>query len=192
MALPIFPDLPTMAWNSKKRQIWEGVKVQKSGSGRRKSLRTQAYPEWEIECSYTCLDTEQIKKAAGFFAMVGGEFQPFLWKDPEDYFEEAVRIGTGTGSQSQFQLLKNLGGYYIEPVRDVVSGTLTVKVNGAAVSVLSENNGLVTVSPPAAGAVVTASFEYYWRVAFDGNSSEWENFWYNYYKLNKILVVTVR
>jgi uncharacterized protein (TIGR02217 family) len=192
MSLPIFPELPTMAWNSQKTQRWDTI-IQKSGSGRRKSFSRWAYPEWVIDCSYTCLDTETIKKAYGFFAMVRGQFQPFLWKDPEDYQETKVRIGTGNGANKTFQLLRAYGGLYTEPVRDIVSGTLKVLVNDLPVTAALGADGQVALAaPPANGAAVTASFEYYWRVAFDGDELTWTNFWYGFYRLNKVTMVTVR
>jgi uncharacterized protein (TIGR02217 family) len=189
MSLPIFPDLPSMAWNSKKYQRWDTV-VKKSGTRKRKTLSRWAYPEWEIQCSYTSLNQSEIEKAAGFFGMVRGQAQEFLWKDPEDYRQVNVQIGVGSGVATEFQLLKNLGGYYVEPVRDIIDGTLAVFADGEIIPVTLGIDGLITSTPPAT-SVVTATFDYYWRVAFKDDDLDWDNFWYNYYKLNAIAVVTV-
>lgn len=192
MSLPIFPALPSMAWDSQKTARWS-TKIQKYGSGKRKSLSQWAYPEWDIECSYTCLNPAEIEQAAGFFNLVRGKFQPFLWKDPEDYKQTKVRIGTGNGVNTDFQLLRNLANLYVEPVRDVVAGTLVVYAEDSLITVtLGADGWITTATPPAEGAVITASFEYYWRVVFDSDELNWTNFWYNYYKLNKITVVTVK
>lgn len=192
MSLSIFPSIPTMAWNSKKIQRWNTVVVQKSGNGRRKSLCRQTYPEWEIQCSYTALDDDAVEQAAGFFAMVRGQHQPFLWLDSEDYRETAVRIGTGNGTAKQFQLLRNLGDFFVEPARDIVSGTLTVYVDDDSVPAALGDDGLVALTvAPAVGTIVTATFQYYWRVAF-ADDIDWDNFWYGFYKLNTIKLVTVR
>lgn len=191
MNIPIFPELPTMAWNSKKKQCWNTV-VKKSGTGRRKTLSRWAYPEWEIQSAYTCLDTDAIRKAAGFFGMVRGSFQEFLWKDPDDYREENVTLGQGDGSKCDFQLIKNIGGLYIEPVTDIVAGSMSVTVDGLAVAATVGDSGLITLATaPASGMPVTATYEYYWRVAFKEDELDWDNFWYGYYKLNTITVVTV-
>lgn len=192
MSLPIFPDIPTMAWNSIKRQRWN-TKVQKSGSGIRKSLSRWAYAEWDIEAEYTCLNQDQIELVAGFIGLVRGQFKPFLWKDPEDFKQTKVRIGTGNGINTDFQLLRNLGNLYIEPVKDIVAGTLAVCANDTEIPVTLGTDGLVKANTaPETGAIVTASFEYYWRVAFADDEADWTNFWYNYYKLNKIKLVTVK
>lgn len=192
MSLPIFPQFPSMAWNSEKTQSWE-VTVKKSGSGKRKTMTSQAYPNWNIKCSYTALGQQEVEQAAGFFARVKGELLPFLWKDPEDYRENNVRIGTGNGENREFQLLRNYADEYVEPIYDVVPGTLAVFVDGVAVGFSLDADGLVIITaPPAIGAVITATFEYYWRVAFDTDSITWVNFWYNYYQLKTITLVNVR
>lgn len=192
MNLPIFPDLKTMAWNNTKTMRWD-TKIQKSGSGRRKTLSRWSYPEWVLECQYTCLDDSEIKQAAGFFAMVRGRHQPFLWKDMEDYKQERVRIGVGNGQQIGFQLVRNYAGLFVEPIKDVVAGTLVVLVNDEPVGIASEEEGWVELTtPPADGAIITATFEYYWRVAFDDDELDWDNFWYGFYKLKRVRLVTVR
>lgn len=192
MALPIFPDLPSMEWNNKKQPIWN-VTVKRSGTGKRKSLTTQAYTHWELSMSFRCLDQEQIEKAAGFFSMIKGSLTPFLWKDMEDYKQEKVRIGAGNGENTGFQLVRNLGNYYVEPVLDIVPGTLTVYVADEPTAVTLDTDGWVDFAePPPMGAIITASFEYYWRVAVVDNCPTWENFWYGFYKLNSFTLETVR
>lgn len=192
MSLPVFPQFPSMAWNSEKAQSWE-VTVKKSGTGKRKTMTSQAYPNWTIKCSYTALSQEEVERAAGFFAQVKGELLPFLWKDPEDYQEPNVRIGTGNGANKEFQLLRNYADEYVEPIYDVVPGTLMAFVDGVTANYTLGTDGLITMAaPPALGAVVTATFEYYWRVAFDVDNVTFTNFWYNYYELKTITLVNVR
>jgi len=191
MSYPIFPNLPSMAWNSKKIQRWNTI-VKKAGSGKRKTMTNWAYPEWEIQCSYTCLNDDEIEQVAGFLATVRGQLLPFLWLDPEDYHETKVRIGTGNGTQTEFQLLRNFANMYVEPVRDIVPGTLTVYVDDVVTPVDLGTDGRITfAAAPKSGAIITATFKYYWRVAFKDDDLDWDNFWYGYYKLNTFSVVTV-
>lgn len=192
MSLPVFPYFPSMAWDSTKTQSWDVV-IKKSGSKKRKTMTTQAYPEWTIKCSYTALSDYEVEQAAGFFAKVKGQLSPFLWKDFEDYKQTNVRIGTGNGTNKNFQLLRNYADDYVEPIYDVVPETLTVYVDGVAVPYTLGTDGLVTlIMPPELGKAVTATFEYYWRVAFDDDGITWDNFWYKYYKLNTITLVSAR
>lgn len=191
MSLPVFPYFPSMAWNSTKTQKWDVV-VKKSGSKKRKTMTTQAYPEWIIKCSYTALDSNEVDQLAGFFSKVKGRLSPFLWKDLEDYKQENVRVGTGNGVNKDFQLLRNYADDYVEPIYDIVSGTLTMYVDGLPVLYTMGTDGMITLATAAAnGKAVTATFEYYWRVAFDDDIT-WENFWYGFYKLNTITLVSAR
>lgn len=192
MSLPIFPYFPSMDWDSSKTQSWDVV-IKKSGSKKRKTMTTQAYPQWTIKCSYNALNDYEVEQAAGFFAKVRGQLSPFLWKDFEDYKQEKVRIGTGDGANKDFQLLRNYAGTYVEPIYDVIPGTLIVYADDISVSFELGNDGLVTLgAAPITGTVVTATFEYYWRLAFDDADITWGNFWYDYYKLNTITMVSAR
>lgn len=189
MSLPVFPTLTTMEWNSVKKQRWN-TKVQTSGSGIRKTMAAWAYPQWEIKAAYRALSTAEYKTLAGFCAQVKGSFAPFLWLDPEDYQETGVRIGIGSGASKSFQLLRNFDNRFVEPVRDIVAGTLHVYEAGVEKTVTLGSDGIVTFSP-ANGAIITATFQYYWRVAFKDDDLDWEYFWYSLYRLKTLEMVTV-
>lgn len=192
MALPIFPDLPSMDWNNTKKPVWN-VTVKKSGTGKRKSMTTQAYTLWKLTMSFKCLDQTQIEKAAGFFSMIKGAYSPFLWRDMEDYRQKNVRIGLGNGENTGFQLVRNLGGYYVEPITDIAPGTLTVYVDDEPTTAILDTDGWIDLAnAPPIGAVVTATFEYYWRVAVADDCPDWANFWYRFYQLNTFTLETVR
>ena len=189
MSLPIFPNLPTMAWNNSKIPDIDVI-TKKSGTGKRKSMTTRAYPEWKLTMAFTCLNQEEIEKLAGFILMVGCQLSPFLWKDMEDYKQEKVRIGIGNGANTGFQLIRNWGNYYVEPVRDIVEGTLTVYADNIPVAATLEEDGWIELANPQPGKIITASFEYYWRVAFE-EIPDWSLFWYDFYRTKSFSVVTV-
>ena len=192
MSLHVFPVTTNMEFNSKKTEMWDDVIVKKTGSGRRKTLSRRAYPDWGIQVKFTGLGDAQVESIAGFIAQHRGEFQEFLWLDPVDFQETAVRIGTGDGSTTKFQLVRNLADKFVFPVADYVSGSLSVYVDGVAVTVLSVSDGLATLaSAPALNSVVTATFQYYWRVALDGSKYSWTDPFYNLYKFETINLVTV-
>jgi uncharacterized protein (TIGR02217 family) len=191
LSLPVFSSPATMAWSSTKTQIWD-TKIQRHGNGRRKTLARWLYPEYEINCSYTCLNQAEVDYVAGFFGIVRGQAFPWLWKDPEDFRQTKVQIGIGDGANTGFQLLRNLSGLFVEPVSDIVPGTLLVFVNDTSVSATLGDDGWVTINAPATESIVTATFEYYWRVAFADDEMTWENFWYSFYKLKSVKLVTVK
>ena len=191
MTLSTFPDIPGMEWNSTKTPSFDVV-VQKSGSKRRKTLSTHAYPEWELECSFTALNKDQIDKIAGFFMSVHGQLKSFLWLDMEDYKQAGVLLGTGDGTTQKFQLQRSWADLFFEPVTDIVDGTLIVYQGENRTAVTLEDDGMVYfATPPGVGVKLCADFHYYWRVAFEDNIT-WPMIWYNLYKLNSFKLVIAR
>lgn len=191
MSLPVFPNLKSQAWNSTKTQQWDTT-VKISGSGKRKTMTTRAYPKWLIECSYTALTHKEITQIAGFLGTVKGQLKPFLWLDMEDYRQAGINIGTGDGIKQRFQLLRSWPGF-VEPVLDIVPNTLII-YQGSNIfkDFILEDNGIIYFPiPPPAGIKLTADFKYYWRVSLEEDDLTWEIFWYNFYKLNSFKVVTV-
>jgi uncharacterized protein (TIGR02217 family) len=189
--MQIFPQLPGQAFGSKKTQRWD-VKAQKSGSKKRKAMTSQVYPEWEIEVAYKALSKENIDKIMGFYGAMKGPLTPFLWRDLEDYREENIRLGIGDGMTSGFYLIRNVGGYFADRVFDVVSGTLKVYVNGTLAEYTTGDAGLIMLTKtPEAGDVISADFEYYWRVCFADEYTESVNIFYDLYENKKIRLVTI-
>jgi len=192
MSLHVFPVTTNMEFNSKFTEICDGVVVKKTGTGRRKTLSRRAYSDFGIQVKFIGLDDDQVDEIAGFIGQHHGEAHEFLWRDPKYYQVAGVRIGTGDGVTTQFQLLRNLADRYVYPITDIVTGTLTVYVNGSAVAVSSITGGLVTLdTAPAQGSIVTATFQYYWRVAFDQSKFNWTDPFYNLNKFETISLITV-
>ena len=119
--------------------------------------------------------------------------EPFLWKDPEEYKVTKQQIGIGNGAKSEYQLFRSFGVFTV-PVTDVVANTLTVYINDVATTAYTlEEGGIVKFSgTPQTGKVISASFEYYWRVALadDGLTSEVQYLDIN--KISALRMVTVR
>ena len=77
MILRKFPeDLNGLAWESIKSMDWN-TKVQKSGSGKVRTLTTQLLPNWTIETKFQILTDEQYRKLLGFVALLKGAHIPF-------------------------------------------------------------------------------------------------------------------
>ena len=191
MTLAIFPAMP-IGWNSTKTIKWE-TKVIKSASGKRKAMTSVAYPEIEIECPLVGLTQQQVETVGGFVCARRGMLEPFLWKDPEEYKVTKQQIGIGNGAKSEYQLFRSFGVFTV-PVTDVVANTLTVYINNVATTAYTlEEGGIVKFSgTPQTGKVISASFEYYWRVALadDGLTSEVQYLDIN--KISALRMVTVR
>lgn len=112
-----------------------------------------------------------------------GQLFGFRWKDWSDYrscktknqpaFTDQI-IGTGDGTQTQFQLVKNYtsGAYgYQRKVRKPVAGTVLVGKNGVNQSTgwtVDTTTGIITFAvAPAAGQSISAGYEFDVPVRFD-------------------------
>jgi uncharacterized protein (TIGR02217 family) len=118
-----------------------------------------------------------------FFEARRGKLVAFRFRDPLDNRSSPYgaataaldqRIGTGNGTLKQFALQKTYGtgpDAYARPIEKPVAGTLKVAVGGAALGggfSLDATTGVVTLAnAPAAGAAVTAGFEFDVPVRFD-------------------------
>ncbi len=119
-----------------------------------------------------------------FFEERRGRLHGFRWKDHLDFKSGAPQaavtasdqvIGTGDGATASFQLVKIYGTGlrdYVRTITAPVAGTVVIRVAGSAVAGFSTNvlTGVVTFKPgaiPAAGAVITAGFEFDVPARFD-------------------------
>lgn len=118
---------------------------------------------------------DDIHAVIAFFEERRGRLRGFRWKDHADFKSCAPRasvaafdqaIGTGDGKTLSFQLVKRYGagpGAYVRTITKPVAGSVKVAVAGveSALFIADPLTGLVHFSnPPAAGAAVTAGFEF--------------------------------
>jgi uncharacterized protein (TIGR02217 family) len=122
-----------------------------------------------------------------FFEARQGQLFGFRWKDWSDYKSSAAsqvvtaadqQIGVGTGSVQSFQLAKAYRSgteTYVRPVKKPVAGTVKVAVSGVLLQESTDwavdlGSGLIWfVTPPAAGSIVSAGFEFDVPVRFDSD-----------------------
>lgn len=114
----------------------------------------------------------QYATLIAFFRARKGRAVGFRFKDWSDFEVTGGNIGTGTGSQTVFQLRKQYidGGVTVNrTITKPVAGTVTAYVNGSPTSVtVDTTTGEITFSSaPASGAVITADFEFDVPVRFD-------------------------
>ncbi len=169
-----FPDIRKFSWKSKKSQQWNTV-VQRSASGKVRTLTTQLYPLWTIEASYPALTDEESQLLQGFFASLKGEQKPFWWLDPEDntVTNRPLVYLSATEYQATMQF-----GTHVEAVEYI--DTVTVYVDGAAVDASAYTiDGGVIVFNTAPGGTVTADYRYYWKMMFKGDTLSMERIFAN-------------
>lgn len=181
-----FPAIRSLAWKSTKEQKWNTV-VKTAGSGRIRTMTTWQYPQYIISTQFAYLSPAQYREIMGFFSLVKGGTEPFLWLDPED--NEEINIPLGLGRDGEWQAVRRMGSY-IEPVayvEDLILYADGVRVDGAV-----SDKGVIRCSGTVApDAVITADYTYYWKVRLDGSFSAEATF-KNIYKSKSFKLVTVR
>lgn len=135
---------------------------------------------------------DDLHAVLAFFEERRGRLHAFRWKDWADYKSCAPlqtpsaldqALGAGTGSQTEFQLVKTYGSSfspYVRTIRKPVSGTVKVAVAGVEKTAgthftVDATTGIVTFLPgsiPALGQAVTAGYEFDVPCRFDTDRLE--------------------
>jgi len=142
----------------------------------------------KYDAGYGIRSFADLAGVVAFFEERRGRLHGFRFRDRLDYSSAAPgqavaptdqRIGTGDGATTVFSLVKRYGSAfapYDRPIVKPVSGTVRVAVSGAERTSgfsVDAAAGLVTfASPPAAGAPVTAGFQFDVPVRFDTDALE--------------------
>lgn len=155
-----------------------------TGSGAEERNSRWADSKRVYNAGYGIRSLDDLHAVIGFFEERRGKLHGFRWKDHRDFKSCAPSasispldqaLGTGNGTNAAFQLVKKYGTGlrdYIRTITKPVSGTVRAAVNGVETSAFSVNTltGIITFtagSIPAAGAAVTAGFEFDVPVRFD-------------------------
>jgi uncharacterized protein (TIGR02217 family) len=155
-----------------------------SGQEERNSRWAQSRRRYNV--GFGVKTISQLQEVIAFFEGRRGRLHSFRFKDHVDYkssngaLQPAATdqiLGTGTGSLATFQLKKHYGAPSRDYVRTIVApvaGTVLVAVNAVPTLgfSLNEQTGVITFNAgnmPAAGAVVTAGFEFDVPVRFDSD-----------------------
>jgi uncharacterized protein (TIGR02217 family) len=128
---------------------------------------------------------DDLAEVVAFFEARHGQLYGFRWKDWTDFRSCAPSgqpsaadqaIGPGDGARTAFQLRKTYasgGASYARPIAKPVEGSVLVAVNGTPrvygthFSVDHETGLVSFVTAPAAGAAVTAGYDFDVPVRFD-------------------------
>lgn len=195
------------------------TEIQPSLAGREVRIQNFQNPLWEMTCTFEYLLNDPryadetgftpLEQIMGFYLARGGQFDDFLLnltdltQRQEDSVYSGQPIGTGDGTTTAFQLVRNLGGF-MEAVQNPSNQSATIYVNGVAKTPTTDytiTNGLVTfTAAPANGALITADFVMLYRVRFDVGTSrqgtregvEFENFQFHLYQCRELQLISVR
>lgn len=140
------------------------------------------------DVSYGIRRADDLAAVVAFFEARNGRLHGFRFKDWSDHRSGAPSqvvsatdqpIGTGDSTKTTFQLVKQYRSgpqSWTRAITKLVAGSVRVAVNGAELSSgwsVDPTTGLVTFStPPAAGAIITAGFEFDVPVRFDSDTMD--------------------
>lgn len=188
----VFPTLPGLEWNVTRAPIWSTTK-KASASGRQFRVANFSFPRYKYTMSFSVLRTggswTELSQLVGLFNQVYGDFDSWLFTDPDDYTVTAQPMGTGDGVTRTYQLVRTWGGF-VEPVYDTNSTPL-IYVAGALKTAGTDYTisatGLVTFTvAPTGGQALTWTGTYYRRVVFSQASYEFNKFMQNLWELKRL------
>ncbi|MEL7027683.1 MAG: DUF2460 domain-containing protein [Pseudomonadota bacterium] len=160
------------------------------GSGFEERNTPWAHSRRRYNAGYGLKSLQDIEAVIAFFEARRGRLYGFRWKDPFDFSSAALgasvsaadqSIGTGDGTQADFQLAKSYASgahAYVRPIKKPVSGTVVIAVDGAAqtegadysVDVTTGVVSFASGAEPGVGLAVTAGFEFDTAVRFDADA----------------------
>lgn len=198
MSQSVYPILPGLTFGVTRTPVWSTTK-KASVSQRVFRVANASYPLYRVKLIYEFLRQTQgyteMQTLVGFFNSMKGDFDTFLWADPDDNAVSAQAIGVGDAVNKSFQLVRAFGGY-VEPVFDSNSAP-AISVNGV-LQTLTTNytvsaTGLIGfVTAPAAGLSVTWTGSFYRRMAFTQSSAEFAKFMNSLWELKTIELESVK
>jgi uncharacterized protein (TIGR02217 family) len=157
------------------------------GSGREERNARWAHSRRRYDAGYGIKTFDALSAVVAFFEERRGRLHGFRWRDRLDHKSGTANaaltpldqaIGTGDGTTSGFQLVKTYGSAhapYARPVVKPVAGSARIAVAGVEKTpsvhfTCDVTTGLVTFLSghiPAAGASITAGFQFDVPVRFD-------------------------
>jgi len=159
-----------------------------SGKEQRNQIMSRPLREWYLNWKW--MDVAARNKLIELFQRAKGQYDTFLYKDYDDYACGLTEcIVTAVGGETTTQLIK---AYYVgesetwsEDKKDIVPSSVSapiVKIDAAVKTegthfTLSDTTGIIDwtggsspVGALGAGEVVTASYQFYFRVRFASDS----------------------
>lgn len=167
MTKKFFPLSPgRVQWKTSMTDSWEINEVV-TAQGRRRAVCTQKYPKHVFSITFPLLSDAQVDQLLGFYNLCQGSLLPFLYKDYDHHHVEEQRLSINT--YGNYRCVAILGNY-LEPV-DYVDN-VTVYLDGKNVTEqCSIVDGTIAVPGNTSTRIVTATYDYYWRVIFEDSIS---------------------
>lgn len=196
MSNAIFPTLTGVKKGGRTRTpIWK-TKIQTSVSDREVRTSYGSFPRYQYSLPFEYLranaQQQDWQTLVGFFNARNGNFDSWLYDDPDDNTVVDQVFGVGDGVTKEFRLVRSFGGF-IEPIK-AVNGTPIIKAGGVvAYPVVSAMIGIVTFAvAPAEGVSLTWSGKFYFRCRFLESKVEFARLMQGFWSASKIGFITIK
>jgi uncharacterized protein (TIGR02217 family) len=193
----IYPTLPGLDFGVSRSVLVPPVAIKTTPSLREFRARNSSYVRYEYSLAYEFLRTRgswtELQSIVGFFNLVGGPYDSFLFNDPDDNTATAEQFATGNGTTTVFQLVRAYGGF-AEAVYDF-NGAVAIFDNGSNVGAGASvsSTGVVTfTTAPAAGHLLTWSGQFYHRCRFKDTELSADKFMDKLWAMRKVNFMTVQ
>lgn len=197
MSDAVFPTLPGLTWSVGKTPEFSSI-VKTAVNGAETRIALWSAPRWHFKLKYELLRDDasnELKTLAGFFLQRQGQYESFLYRDPDDNTADGQLLGQGDGSTETFTLVRGFGGF-VEPVGAVnASQPMSFSVGGKTVApggYTVSGNQVTFAAAPASGALVAGGFGFYFRVRFAADTADFEQFMHQLWQLQSLELVSVK
>lgn len=112
---PFNSALPGLAFSVHKKPGFK-TNIKESVSGTEVRNKMAQYPRWDFELNYEFLEDRSgaessLKTLLGFFLEMGGSFESWLFKDPDDYLVVNGFCSETDGVTTQFPFCRTMGNF---------------------------------------------------------------------------------
>jgi uncharacterized protein (TIGR02217 family) len=199
MSNEIYPALPGLSIEVKSTPMHNTL-IRTSASGIETRATYQAFPTYLISLKYEVLRAgAQYEKQLleGFFNARHGSLDDFLFVDSKDSACVNQQFGVGDGITRTFRLTRSLVFNGLQEPVSAIYGTPIIKsdvvLQGASSYSINAFAGKITFNtPPAVGKLLTWTGNYYWRVRFNKDETEFKQFLWDLWECNKVELKTVK
>lgn len=183
MSNSLYPTVPGLTYPIKRTEEWPGNVRQTAPTGKEVTLRISQNPVRHWELLYDYLKNLGSPPTAfltlvDFFNQMGGDFDTFLYTDPDDNSVTDQNFGTGNGSQTTFQLVRQLvsGGFseWIQNTNVVTNVKINGVVQGGGTYTVTSVGTVIFNTPPGNGLAITWTGTYFWRCRFEMSTQEFQ------------------
>jgi len=173
----VFPVLPGLTFGNRRVPMWRTGAFE-ALSGKESRIAYRRYPLIRFEMNFEFLrdnlTVSELKTLVGLFNACQGQYDSFLFTDPEFNSVTLENFGTGDGATLTHQLIaryQNTGGPgYAERIQNL-NGAPSIFKNGVLQTTPTNYSlgptGIITwVTAPAAGQALTWTGNFYYRCRF--------------------------